>query len=304
MIFLLNKITIKSTTSVIRLFSNRPWTNTSRNGTTTRSIFPMTPGFVTPRRSVPDFIQHPDYSKHGTPNDGPNHVVTYSQPEHLEGIRHSAKLARKMLDFANSLVKPGVTTEEIDILTHNEIVKNGAYPSPINYHGFPKAICTSVNEVVCHGIPNDRKLIEGDVISIDVSLFKNGFHGDNCGTVVVGTSDDATMKLINATQESLDEAIKICKPGSCLSLIGETIENVAKSHNFNIVHEFMGHGVGPFLHMKPLVRHFKNTHKFKLVKGMVFTIEPILVEGARKITIWDDGWTAITLDGGRYCSYL
>jgi methionyl aminopeptidase len=130
-------------------------------------------------------------------------------------IRRSARLARKMLDYANSLVEAGITTEEIDILTHQEIVSHGAYPSPINYCGFPKAICTSVNEVVCHGIPDSRKLVEGDMISIDVSLFLDGFHGDNCCTVIVGKAqDDGALKLLNAAQECLNSAIAICGPGT------------------------------------------------------------------------------------------
>lgn len=138
----------------------------------------------------------------------------FTDPLDLEKIRKSAKLARKMLDFANSLVQAGVTTEEIDVLTHKEIVAHGAYPSPVNYCGFPKAICTSVNEVTCHGIPDDRKLVEGDMISIDVSLFLDGFHGDNCGTVFVGKCDDKrSIALVSATQEALDSAIAACGPG-------------------------------------------------------------------------------------------
>lgn len=141
-------------------------------------------------------------------------ISLFTDPSDLMKLRRSAKLARKMLDFANAQVQAGITTEEIDILTHNEIIAHGAYPSPVNYCGFPKAICTSINEVTCHGIPDDRKLVEGDLISIDVSLFLDGFHGDNCGTVVVGKTDDKrALALIDATQESLDCAIAACGPG-------------------------------------------------------------------------------------------
>lgn len=272
---------------------------------TGRTWFPVEPGRVTSRRMVPSTIPYPEYAVHGQPrnSDGnENSFITFSDKEDLKKLRNSAQLARQMLDLACSLAKPGVTTEEIDIAIHNEIIRRGAYPSPINYRGFPKAICTSINEVICHGIPDNRKLLTGDIISIDVSIYFNGFHGDNCATVIVGgdeAGDDAGRNLVSATQDALSAAIEICKPGVCLSKIGEAIQSVAEAHNLRVVHEFMGHGTGPYLHMNPMVRHYRNKLTIPLVKGMVFTIEPILVEGSRRITVWDDGWTAVTVDGGR-----
>ena len=270
-----------------------------------RTWFPVEPGHVTKRRSVPSIIPFPDYALHGQPkrnDENEGAFVKFTEKNDLQKLRNSAQLARQMLDFACSLAKPGVSTEEIDIVIHNEIVRHGAYPSPINYLGFPKAICTSINEVVCHGIPDSRKLLEGDIISIDVSLYLNGFHGDNCGTVIVGgdsAGDEAGRNLVSATRDSLAAAIEICKPGTCLSKIGEAVQSVAEAHNLRVVHEFMGHGTGPHLHMNPLVRHYRNNLTIPLVKGMVFTIEPILVEGSRRIAVWEDGWTAVTVDGGR-----
>eukprot|EP01035_Chromulina_nebulosa_P017924 gene17924-23545_t len=208
-----------------------------------------------------------------------------------------------MLDFANSKVCVGITTDEIDRLTHEEIIKHGAYPSPINYYGFPKSICTSVNEVVCHGIPDNRPLENGDVISIDISLYLDGFHGDNCGTVIVGEGDSNLEHLIKTTQQALDNAIEICKPGAKLSDIGKTIENFANENNFQVIHEFCGHGTGKYLHMLPFVCHYNNTDDLKLAQGMVFTIEPIVVEGDRKIETWEDGWTAVTVDRGRAAQF-
>lgn len=156
-------------------------------------------------------------------------------------------------------------------------------------------------------------LVEGDVISIDVSLYKDGFHGDNCGTVIVGSAsssssgggsgnvvvDKEAEKLVDATRDALMEAISIVKPGVCLSRIGEVIQSSAFSKDFRVIHEFLGHGTGPILHMSPLVRHYKNTERLEIKKGMLFTIEPILVEGSRRIIVWKDGWTAATADGGR-----
>ena len=179
----------------------------------------------------------------------------------------------------------------------------GAYPSPINYRGFPKAICTSVNEVVCHGIPDSRVIEAGDVVSIDVSLYLDGMHGDNCGTVISGDpdmslSDSNVISLVQATQLALDESIAICKPGECISTIGNVIESVAANNDVRIIHEFCGHGTGEKLHMPPFVRHFRNRDRVEMVPGMIFTIEPILVQGSRRMHVWQDGWTAATLDGG------
>lgn len=231
-------------------------------------------------------------------------VQVFTDPIDVMKIKRSAKLARKMLDYANSLVQAGITTEDIDLLTHQEIIAHGAYPSPVNYCGFPKAICTSVNEVVCHGIPDDRKLVEGDMISIDVSLFLDGFHGDNCGTVIVGKSQDSgALKLIDATQECLDQAVAACGPGRCFADIGAAIERVAASRDVRIVREFCGHGLGPTLHMQPLVEHCHNRSKIIMEPGMVFTIEPIIVEGNRRISVWSDGWTAATFDGLRAAQF-
>lgn len=265
---------------------------------------PVAPGVVSAMRAVPRTVQWPEYATTGEPryiseNAKPRQ---YTEAEIVKA-RRSASLARKMLEYACALARsPGITTEEIDRLTHEEIVKHGAYPSPINYRGFPKAICTSVNEVVCHGIPDNRPLVNGDIISIDVSLFLDGMHGDNCATVMCGgdgSGDAAGLKLIDATKDALDEAVQACGPGVCLTQIGEAIHRVALRNDLRIVHEFCGHGTGEVLHMPPFVRHFRNNFKQPLLPGMVFTIEPILVEGSRRVSTWDDGWTVFTLDGGR-----
>ena len=270
--------------------------------------FPIQPGSVSPMRAVPDHIMRPEYADDGEPGDsGSNRPRIYNKEE-IVRARKAGKLARKMLDFANELAsdpRNGYSTEDVDRLTHEEIIKHGAYPSPINYRGFPKAVCASVNEVVCHGIPDSRVIEEGDMVSIDVSLYIDGFHGDNCGTIICGGAredreeDQRAVALIRATEEALDKAIEICGPGVRLSKIGEVIESVAANRDFRIVHEFCGHGTGEYLHMPPFVRHFRNNDHQLMEPGMVFTIEPILVEGGRRIHVWKDGWTAATLDGGR-----
>lgn len=182
-----------------------------RNFNNLRNLRPVKKGIVSPKAPIPSNIQLPEYVHSGVPTSFQNIMIYES--EDIKKIRDAARLARKMLEFANSLVEPGITTDEIDKLTHDEIIKHGAYPSPLNYYGFEKSICTSVNEVVCHGIPDNRKIEEGDLVSIDVSLYLNGYHGDNCGTVPAGKADNDALKLIQKTKDSVELAIQTCKPG-------------------------------------------------------------------------------------------
>jgi methionyl aminopeptidase len=179
----------------------------------TRPCGPVVKGKLSPMRTVPSNIVLPEYAYNSKPTNSSSFLAQYATHE-IPKLRQAAQLARKMLEFSLSLAKPGVTTDEIDRLTHEEIVKNGAYPTPLNYMTFPKSICTSVNEVVCHGIPDSRPLVDGDVVSIDVSLYIDGYHGDNCGATTVGTADPKMTHLIATTKQSVAEAIKTCKPGS------------------------------------------------------------------------------------------
>ena len=261
----------------------------------------MAQGLVTPMRRVPDQIARPEYAFSGSPKDIPSHTrPRIYNDEEIARARRAGRLARKMLDFACGLaLQPGMSTDDIDRLTHEEICRHGAYPSPINYRGFPKAICTSVNEVVCHGIPDSRPLVDGDIVSIDVSLFIDGMHGDNCSTVMCGTGDAQGYALIAATQEALNKAVSVCGPGRCISEIGEAITSIAMTSKLQVVHEFCGHGTGEVLHMPPYILHFRNTERMRMEPGMIFTIEPIIVEGSRRVSTWSDGWTIFTLDGGR-----
>ncbi len=173
---------------------------------------PVVKGFVSPKLAIPKNIQGPEYALSGKPADAGSSIYIHNAQE-IPKLRKSAKLARKVLEFALSHAKPGVSTDAIDRIVHEEILRNGAYPSPMNYLGFPKSICTSVNEVVCHGIPDSRILKDGDIISIDVSLYMDGFHGDNCGTVVVGSGDPKLNDLIQSTKDAVEKAITVCKPG-------------------------------------------------------------------------------------------
>lgn len=193
--------------------AERPKWSIDSVGKTIGAAYPVRPGVVSPPRPVPSHIQLTNYFYNGNPGESPSQIQLQTG-DAVNKLRNAATLARKMLDFANSLAKPGVTTDEIDRLTHEEIIKNGACPSPINYHGFPKSICTSINEVACHGIPDNRPLMDGDMLSIDISVFLDGYHGDNCGTVIVGEGDDVAKHILKTTQDALRAAVAICRPGS------------------------------------------------------------------------------------------
>eukprot|EP00536_Pseudo-nitzschia_multiseries_P003303 jgi/Psemu1/185545/e_gw1.50.101.1 len=227
-------------------------------------------------------------------------------------MRHAAKLARRVLDHACALAKPGVTTDEVDVAVHEALLEAGAYPSPLNYVGFPKSLCSSVNEVICHGIPDTRPLEFGDIVSFDVSCYVNGVHGDNCATIVVGDEQPndtigtdwrgamlrSARRLVHAARESLYEAIDRIGPGACLTDVGAAVQDVADSYGYSTVEKYRGHGIGADFHRPPFVKHYRNYDRLELVPGMVFTIEPMLVEGSGDCFEWDDRWTVVTTDGG------
>jgi methionyl aminopeptidase len=227
-------------------------------------------------------------------------------------MRAAAKLARQTLDLACQVAKPGVTTDEIDAIVHEAIISAGAYPSPLNYAGFPKSLCSSVNEVVCHGIPDERPLHKGDVVSFDVSCFLNGVHGDNCGTIIVGDDPESPVEaslseaermywnqarhLVKTTQEALNASIDTVRPGSCLTEVGAAIEDVANREGLQSVRKYRGHGIAHEFHCPPFVKHYRNFDRLTLREGMIFTIEPMLVTGMQDCLEWDDEWTVVTQD--------
>ena len=199
------------------------------------------------------------------------------------------------------LIQPGITTDEIDKLVHYEVLKHDAYPSPLRYKGFPKSCCTSINNVICHGVPDQNKLVSGDVINVDVSVFLNGYHGDTSDTFSIGDVDQDAVTLIKVTQECLNKAIEVCGPGRPFNVIGEVIENCATAAGYSVCRRFIGHGIGSYFHGPPNIFHYATPQSGGNVMkpGMTFTIEPILVEGSDDILHLDDGWTVVTKDGGR-----
>uniref|UniRef100_A0A0E0K5I7 Peptidase M24 domain-containing protein n=1 Tax=Oryza punctata TaxID=4537 RepID=A0A0E0K5I7_ORYPU len=232
----------------------------------------LRPGKVSPRLSVPKHIQRPPYVN-ARQRPGLSNGPEIHDERGIERMRASGKLAAQVLKFAGTLVKPGITTDEIDKAVHQMIVDNGAYPSPLGYCGFPKSVCTSVNECICHGIPDSRPLEDGDIINIDVTVY------------------------LNVTRECLDKAISICAPGVEIKQIGRTIQNHADKFKFGVVRQFVGHGVGQVFHAEPVVLHFRNSEWGRMTLNQTFTIEPMLTVGSINPVIWSDDWTAVTEDG-------
>ncbi|PIA19528.1 methionine aminopeptidase [Coemansia reversa NRRL 1564] len=232
-----------------------------------------------------------------------NLKIPILKPEEIEKIRAASKIARDALAIGGSMVRAGLSTESIDTEVHRFIISQQAYPSCLNYMGFPKSICTSVNNVIAHGIPDSRQLEDGDIINIDVTVYKDGFHGDTSATFVVGGVDKPGMDLVNATRESLELAIQTCGPGVPLRLIGDTIGSFAASLGYSVSEELTGHGVGRDFHQNPLVYHHINDEPGEMQAGMAFTIEPILCQGGAGGLQWPDGWTVATLDGGRSAQF-
>ncbi|KJA13970.1 hypothetical protein HYPSUDRAFT_150934 [Hypholoma sublateritium FD-334 SS-4] len=273
----------------------------------TGSLRPAYP--LSAKRAVPAHIPRPDYVTAGGKPLG--EIQAAGQPprilsaEEIQKMRTVCRLTREVLDLAAAAIRPGVTTDEIDEIVHNATIERNAYPSPLGYRGYPKSVCTSVNEVICHGIPDKRKLREGDIINIDVSVYFDGFHGDLNETYPVGEIDEESKKLIRTTRESLDEAIKLCKPGALFRDLGKAIEPVARTNGCAVVRTYTGHGVNDLFHTAPNIPHYaKNKAVGTMKAGMAFTIEPMLNLGTNWADVhWPDNWTATTTDGKRSAQF-
>ncbi|MGE3318839.1 MAG: type I methionyl aminopeptidase [Candidatus Berkiella sp.] len=225
-------------------------------------------------------------------------AVTIKTIEDIEKMRIAGRLAGEVLDMIGPFVKAGVTTDELNTLCHDYIVNvQQAIPAPLNYKGFPKSICTSINHVVCHGIPNEKKLKDGDIINIDVTVIKDGYHGDTSKMFVIGEPSVKAARLIKITREAMILGIKQVKPGNTLGDIGAAIQEYAHAHHFSIVREYCGHGIGKIFHEEPQVLHFgKKGEGLKLLEGMIFTIEPMLNIGKKETKLLPDKWTVVTKD--------
>lgn len=257
---------------------------------------PVRAGRIGPRRAVPVIIDRPEYV--GRPAPAPFTGPEVRDPELIDRIRVAARIAAQALQAAGAAVRPGVTTDELDRIGHEFMLDHGAYPSTLGYRGFPKSLCTSVNEIVCHGIPDDRPLADGDIVKIDVTAYKDGAHGDNCATFLVGDVDEESRLLVERTEQAMLRGIKAALPGRAVNVIGRVIEKYAQRFGYGVVRDYTGHGVGPVFHSGLVIPHYDAApaHADVIEPGMTFTVEPMLNLGTADWTLWDDGWTVATRD--------
>ncbi|GAB5358849.1 hypothetical protein AAMO2058_000494300 [Amorphochlora amoebiformis] len=266
----------------------------------------LRPHYVTPMRKVPSHIPKPDYAVSGIPvseTQNKRKVFLHTKNQ-IKGVREACRVGREVLDLAGQMVKPGVTTEEIDKAVHMWCIERNAYPSPLNYHGFPKSCCTSPNEVICHGIPDGRALVEGDIVNIDITVYKNGYHGDLNETFLVGEVDEESKRLVKTTYESLMLAIQACKPGAFIRDFGKIISKYCNKRKFSVVRSYCGHGIGELFHCAPNVPHYSKNKAVGICKpGMIFTIEPMINMNSWRDKTWPDDWTSVTSDGKRSAQF-
>ncbi|WVQ71825.1 methionine aminopeptidase, type I [Cryptococcus sp. DSM 104548] len=268
-----------------------------------RPVYPLSK-----KREVPAHIPRPDYADHPQGMSASEAVRERSakilNKEEQEGVRKVCRLAREVLDIVAAAIKPGVTTDELDAICHAACVERDSYPSPLNYVKFPKSICTSVNEVICHGIPDQRPLVEGDIVNLDVTLYHGGFHGDLNATYPVGKCDPESLDLIATTKAATEAAIAICKPGVPYREIGNKIEEIIKPKGYGIVRRYTGHGINQLFHCLPTIVHYGGSKTpGRMEAGQVFTIEPMVNLGSANLEHWNDDWTAVTVDGRRSAQF-
>ncbi len=263
----------------------------------------VAPGAVSPRRVVPAGIASPEYVDRPAP--APFSGSEVKDAETIERMRIAGRLAALALQAAAAAIAPGVTTDEIDRVGHEFLLDHGAYPSTLGYRAFPKSLCTSVNEVICHGIPDDRVLREGDIVNIDITAYIHGVHGDTDATFPVGEIDQESALLIERTHEAMLRGIKAAQPGREINVIGRVIESYARRFGYGVVRDFTGHGIGTHFHSGLIIPHYDAAPSYATIiePGMTFTIEPMLNLGTASWDMWEDGWTVVTRDRSRSAQF-
>jgi methionyl aminopeptidase len=262
----------------------------------------LTPGRISPMRPVPAEIVRPEYVGKPAPTLSKDPWV--QTPEVIEAMRVASKIAARALAAGGEVVAPGVTTDEVDRVVHEYLVDHGAYPSTLGYRGFPKSCCTSLNEVICHGIPDTTVIADGDIVNIDVTAYIGGVHGDTNATFLAGDVAEEDRLLVERTHEAMMRSIKAVRPGRPLNVVGRVIESYAKRFGYGTVRDFTGHGIGRSFHSGLVVLHYDAPDVDTLLEaGMTFTIEPMINLGTIDYDIWDDGWTVVTKDRRRTAQF-
>jgi methionyl aminopeptidase len=259
------------------------------------------PGRQSPVRPVPANIARPEYVGKKAPRLGEQDVKDAGT---LARMRVAGKLAARALEEVGRAVRPGVTTDYLDQVGHEFLVAHGAYPSTLGYRGYPKSLCTSLNEVICHGIPDDTVVADGDIVNIDITAFIDGVHGDTNATFLAGNVDEESRLLVERTHEAMMRGIRAVKPGRPLNAVGRVIESYAKRFGYGVIRDFTGHGIGTTFHSGLIVPHYDDpATDVTMEVGMTFTIEPMLTLGVISYDMWDDGWTAVTRDRKRTAQF-
>lgn len=260
-------------------------------------------GRLSPKRPVPASIARPEYVGKKEPNEG--HDSNMYTPEEIERVRAAGRIAANALQEAGKACVPGTTTDELDRIAHEYMCDHGAYPSTLDYRGYPKSLCSSLNEVICHGIPDSTVLEDGDIINLDVTAYLDGMHGDTNAMFLVGEVDEQSRLLVERTRESLNRAIKAVRPGRQINVIGRVIEKYAQRFGYGVVRDFTGHGVGREFHSGLIIPHYDAAPSYdtEIREGMIFTIEPMLTLGTISWDQWDDDWTITTRDRKRTAQF-
>jgi methionyl aminopeptidase len=257
---------------------------------------------MSPPRPIPVGIPRPEYV--GKPGPAPYTGSEIKDAETIAAMRVAGRVAAAALAEVGRNIVPGVTTDELDRIGHEFLIEHGAYPSPLGYKGFPKSLCTSINEVICHGIPDATVLQDGDIVNVDITGYLGGVHGDTDATFAVGEIDEESRLLLERTHEAMMRGIRAVKPGRSISVIGRVIESYAKRFGYGVVRDYTGHGIGTAFHTRLVVLHYDEPRVDTVLEpGMTFTVEPMLTLGSIDYDIWPDGWTVVTRDGRRSAQF-
>ena len=261
----------------------------------------LNPGRLSPPRQVPASVARPEYVGKAKPSLGEDDV---KDAETIARMRVAGKLAAQALEEVGRHVEPGVTTDFLDKVGHEFLISHGAYPSTLGYRGYPKSLCTSLNEVICHGIPDDTVIADGDIVNIDITAYIGGVHGDTNATFCAGAVDEESRLLVERTKEAMMRGIRAVAPGRPLNTVGLVIEKYAGRFGYGVVRDFTGHGIGKTFHSGLVVPHYDDPRNTVIMEpGMTFTIEPMLTLGTIAYDVWKDGWTAVTKDHKRTAQF-